>query len=338
MRPTFSIILFTVLSGIGYGLWFLIGLGLAVYWPVCGPRTPADGSSITLALCGYPGVAQFGLVTGFVLVSAGLLSSVGHLGQPRRAWRALSQWRSSWLSREGVASIATYAPVAALIVMHVWTAFDATKFSLSILEWMHPLGAALAVGSFATVFCTGQIYASLKPIRAWHNRYTVTGYLLLGLYGGALLFWAMATLPWAGFGRERSAFLAALIALAALCAVLKILYWRYIDRLPSPAAGRATGLDAQGSVRSFEQPHTEENYLTREMGFVLARKHASKLRAITLLCAFVVPALLAAMALLVPATRAVAWPTLVFGLAGIFVERWLFFAEARHAVSGYYGR
>ena len=328
MRPTFSIILFTVLSGIGYGLWFLAGLGLAAYWPVCRTPSPPSGAGIPLRFCGYPPGVLFALITGFVLVSAGLLSSVGHLGQPQRAWRALSQWRSSWLSREGVASIATYAPATALIAI----------LSLSIWQWMHPLGAALAVGSVATVFCTGQIYASLKPIRAWHNAYTVAGYLLLGLYGGALVFWAMATLPWAGFAREHTACLAALIALAALCAVFKILYWRYIDRLPPADAGRATGLDAQGSVRSFERPHTEENYLTREMGFVLARKHASKLRAITLLCAFVLPALLAAMVLLIPATWAVAWLALAFGLSGIFIERWLFFAEARHAVSGYYGR
>ena len=49
----------------------------------------------------------------------GLLSSVLHLGQPQRAWRALSQWRSSWLSREGVAAIASLVPVAALAVL-VW--------------------------------------------------------------------------------------------------------------------------------------------------------------------------------------------------------------------------
>ena len=44
------------------------------------------------------------------LISAGLLSSAGHLGRPERAWRAFSQWRSSWLSREGVASVATFVP------------------------------------------------------------------------------------------------------------------------------------------------------------------------------------------------------------------------------------
>ena len=39
------------------------------------------------------------------LISGGLMSSTLHLGNPQRAWRALSQWRSSWLSREGVMAI-----------------------------------------------------------------------------------------------------------------------------------------------------------------------------------------------------------------------------------------
>jgi len=101
----------------------------------------------------------------------------------------------------------------------------------------------------------------------------------------------------------------------------------------------ATGLDALGTTRSFEQPHTEENYLTREMGFVLARKHASKLRAIALIAGFVVPGLFAGLALLVPGLRGIsAWLACTFGLTGLFVERWLFFAQARHAVMGYYAR
>src|SRR6185437_11174293 len=42
-----------------------------------------------------------------------------HLGRPERAWRALSQWRSSWLSREGIASLVTYLPMLAV----AWLAF-----------------------------------------------------------------------------------------------------------------------------------------------------------------------------------------------------------------------
>ena len=337
MRPTFSIILFTVLSGVGYGLWFLIGLGLAVHWPVCGLRGAVSESGLSLTLCGPPGAVHYSLLAAFLLVSTGLLSSLGHLGQPQRAWHALSQWRSSWLSREGVASILTFVPATLLIA--ILFAIPRMDVAMSLLDGLRPLGALLAIGSVATVFCTANIYACLKPIRAWHNRYVVPAYLLLGLYGGALCLWALATLPGAGLAHETPALLGGLVVVAALCAGLKVFYWRHIDGDDTPGAGHATGLDTLGTARSFEQPHTEENYLTHEMGFVLARKHARKLRAIALIAGFVVPAVLAALGLAMPATRGIlAWLVLVSGMSGIFVERWLFFAEAKHAVMAYYAR
>jgi DMSO reductase anchor subunit len=74
------------------------------------------------------------------------------------------------------------------------------------------------------------------------------------------------------------------------------------------------------------------------MGFVLARKHARRLRHIALAGAFVAPALLALLALAFPIAYATAGClALVLGMLGVFVERWLFFAEARHTVIAYYG-
>lgn len=346
MRPTFSIIAFTVLSGAGYGLWFLLGIGLVAWWPSCTPTFVPDQLAPT-RLCIYPGLIRSALLAGFALVTVGLLSSVAHLGQPLRAWRALSQWRSSWLSREGIASLLTYLPAAGVAVATLFASwyFHGAPPRGSIDVWilpgdvLRPIGALLALGSLLTVYCTANIYACLEPVRAWHNRYVTRVYLLLGLYSGTLLFGALAVLPYAGFNQDTPKLLVAVILLSAYCALLKHLYWRDIDRAPRIDAGRATGLDALGVVRSFEQPHTEENYLTHEMGFVLARKHAAKLRRIAMIAGFAVPALLAAIGIAVPVARVVtAWIALVSGMAGIFVERWLFFAEARHAVIAYYGR
>src|SRR5581483_5371303 len=95
-------------------------------------------------------------------VTVGLLSSTFHLGRPERAWRALSQWRSSWLSREGVFSILTYVPVAAL------------GFGWLFGEWQRGQVSFGAYGSVAlalgTLWCTGMIYASLPTVRAWYQR------------------------------------------------------------------------------------------------------------------------------------------------------------------------
>jgi DMSO reductase anchor subunit len=101
--------------------------------------------------------------------------------------------------------------------------------------------------------------------------------------------------------------------------------------------GRATGLAPLGGVRSFERPHTEENYLLREMGFVLARKHAARLgRLVNAGIAATFAAIAVAYAL--PALAMAATLVAVFAsLLATFVERWLFFALARHVVTLYYG-
>jgi DMSO reductase anchor subunit len=116
--------------------------------------------------------------------------------------------------------------------------------------------------------------------------------------------------------------------------------WRHNDRLASPATlNSATGL-AGGQVRSIEWPHTEENYLLKEMGYRVARKHAEKLRMLAQLLAFGLPLLATALALandggIVAKLASVA--AVLTQAPGILVERWLFFAEASRTVRLYYG-
>jgi DMSO reductase anchor subunit len=326
MRPTFSIILFTVLSGAGYGLLFLLGLDLAI-------GASMDVTALPAALAVDPRFAiGITLVIGFALTSIGLGASVAHLGKPLRAWRAFSQWRSSWLSREGIAAVLTFLPLAAIAIVLVTQ--PAAQSGLRVL------GLLLALACTATVFCTARIYSSLPPIRAWHNRHTLPGYLLLGLYSGALWFVAVQIVTATRDELRHGASLAVIILCVLLgpaCALFKQRYWRLIDAQGNaPDAGAATGLDRLGKVARFEQPHTEENYLTHEMGFVLARKHAHTLRAIAFWLIALAPFAMLAAAWL--GVGPAAWFALALGMLGIFVERWLFFAQARHAVMAYYGR
>jgi DMSO reductase anchor subunit len=118
---------------------------------------------------------------------------------------------------------------------------------------------------------------------------------------------------------------------------LKLQYWRATDA-PTPAdAGTATGLGALGRVRLVEPPHVGENYVLREMGFRVARKHAAKLRRIAVLLGGVLPALAGLLGLLVAASALLPLLALTTALVGVLIERWLFFAEARHTVMLYYG-
>ena len=163
MHPAYSIIAFTTMSGAGYGLLFAMAL-VALAGPL-----PAN-----------QGFAIAGFTAAFVLVSAGLLASTAHLGQPQRAWRAFSQWRSSWLSREGIAAMATYGVAAAFA--YAWFMGGA----------LAPFALASAAMCVVTVICTAMIYASLKPIRAWCNGWVAPVYLALGLMSGTLWLSALA--------------------------------------------------------------------------------------------------------------------------------------------------
>ncbi|MDJ0992876.1 MAG: dimethyl sulfoxide reductase anchor subunit [Dinoroseobacter sp.] len=288
MHPAPSVIAFTTLSGLGFGLLAWLGID----------ATPPTG---------WTAFAFFAIA--FALSVGGLISSTFHLGRPERAWKAFSQWRTSWLSREGVCA------VAALVVMGLYAAalvFAGAHFAL--LGW---LGAALSLG---TVYTTSMIYAQLKTIPRWNTPLTCVLYLAYAITGGALLS-----------GRVEIA-----LVLLLVSAGLQILWWMQGD---GAFSGRgttmetATGLGSIGTVRSAAPPHTAPNYLVREFIHIIGRKHAQKLRVISIALMAVLPILL----LLLPFSHMAAAVAVVSHIAGVAVSRWLFFAEAEHTVGLYYG-
>ena len=301
MHPSLSVIVFTTASGAGYGMLFWLGL---------------------LAPLGLlPVAAGFGVTAsavGLGLVTIGLTSSTLHLGHPERAWRAMSQWRTSWLSREGVASLVTYVPAVGFPLLWLLTGAPGA------------VGFASAAMAAVTVACTGMIYASLKPIRQWSNPYVLPIYLLAALFSGGACLAGVATF----WGASRLLAYATVVA-AVVTLVAKLAYWRSIDTgagdtgVGARTPADATGLGKLGRVRSLDPPNTEENYLLREMGYRIARKHAARLRVIAVLLGFIAPIVLLPF---IPAVAAIA------ALLGLLVERWLFFAEATHTVTLYYGR
>jgi DMSO reductase anchor subunit len=285
-----------------------------------------------LGLFGFGGAVSPDPLSGWVafvwslgMVTCGLVSSTLHLSHPERAWRAFSQWRSSWLSREGVLALFTFVPAGIYAIG--WL------FLGQVWQWV---GLLLSLSALATLCATAMIYASLKPIRAWNNLWTLPGYLAMGLASGALWFtlWAEA-MP----AVEKPAYDFAGIGLL-LAAAIKLGYWHFLDSGARAAtAESATGLGAFGKVRMLAAPHTEENYLLKEMGFRIARKHARKLRRIALIAGFLLPLAAVIVALLTPHVAAIILLAIaiVLNAIGTVTERWLFFAEAKHTVMLYYG-
>jgi sulfite dehydrogenase (quinone) subunit SoeC len=288
MHPAPSVIVFSVLSGLGFGLLAYLGAGFVV--PV-----------------GRTAFFWWGL--GYGLAVVGLMAATFHLGNPKNAMKAFSQWRTSWLSREAWAAVATLF-VLAPVALSDWLG----------LGWWRGIGYVGAVLALFTVFTTSMIYTQIKAVPRWHHWVNPLMFLGFALAGGAVL----AGTPWAVY------------LLVALIGVL-VWVWRVGDGQFARAAqtlGMATGLDRIGEVTVFEQPHTGGNYLMREMIFVVARKHVQKLRIIAVVLAGVVPALMLAV---LPASVWVFGLAALIHLVGAFAARWLFFAQAEHVVGLYYG-
>ena len=296
MHPALSVIFFSTLSGAGYGLWF--------WW----------ASSLLGHHRDFGSKDYFILALGALFVIAGLLSSTLHLGRKERAWRAFSQWRSSWLSREGIVAMLCFIPACALVfVPHAGMLQKVLAVSLMVL-------------SMATVFCTAKIYHCLKTVPAWRHGTVIPVFLLSSLFTGGL--WLAAI-----FAIWTFAPVLALFAMVLLWLMTR--YWRHNDRPLAVTRSSALGLPEPRSVNVFEQPHTEANYITKEMVHVLARKHGERLRELCRLLGFALPliACLGAWLLHQPWLYSVA---AVSGMLGVFIGRWLFFAEAKHVVSLHY--
>lgn len=307
--PAYSIIIFTTLSGTGFGLMTLIGLGIGGSGP-------------------HPLVAP---ALAFGLAAAGLGSSLFHLGHPERTLRALSQWRSSWMSREGVLALATFIAFAVHIAL--------VQFGGGILAGGRGVASGLlvAVLALSTVYATAMIYASLATVAQWKTLLTPLVYVAFSLAGGLL---ASAALSAAGIAPSLPVVLAAM-AMLVIAWILKLAWWRRAATVRSVSTPQsATGLGEFGTIRLLERPHWQDNYLTREMGYRVARKHAAKLRKIAVLAGAVLPLLALFFAFAIPFSPLTAG-VLTFGfvvhMLGVLVERWLFFAEAKHTMMLYYG-
>jgi DMSO reductase anchor subunit len=289
MHPSPSVIIFTALSGLGFGLLVFLGLKIP------------DVTGV---------LAFIFFVIGFGLAVGGLISSTFHLGRPERSLKAFKQWRSSWLSREAIAAVFTLSVMAVYAIGRIFFDYD-----------IRILGVAGAIMSIVTVFTTSMIYAQLKSIPRWNTKLTPAYFLSLSLAGGALLA-----------GQIKFCLLLLLIS-----GIIQLLVWVKGDRalaLSGTTIESGTGLGTIGRVRAFEPPHTGTNYLLKEFVHIVGRKHSAKLRIIALILMIGTPILLHSLSF----SYFLAALSVISHTAGLFISRWLFFAEAEHVVGLYYGK
>lgn len=308
MKPAFSVLFFTVSSGAGYGLlmWMLV-------------LHATTQKSVDLH--------QFYLMCsiGLVLVTLGLLSSTLHLANPKNAWRAFSRFRTSWLSREGVFAVLFYPAIFCYVLVLYLNDGEFTLLALT-------LGGIALLIAIATVVCTGMIYASLKPIRQWHNPLTTPIYMVFSLMSGALLLMLVESANHGHLSSELGVlfFTCLLVGLLA-----KIAYFRLIGKPDGSTINTATGF-SQAQVRLLDAGHNADTFLTKEFVFDAGALKLLRLRRLMFLLAFAMPAILLAIAFHY-GPPLLAYPAMISMFSGLLLERWLFFAEARHVVRLYHG-
>ncbi|MEZ5657043.1 MAG: DmsC/YnfH family molybdoenzyme membrane anchor subunit [Burkholderiaceae bacterium] len=295
MNPAWSVILFTVSSGAGLGLAFWLAMS-------------------RLAHEAEPSRAWWGsLLLAVVLLTIGLISSTGHLANPKNAWRAFSRFGTSWLSREGVFAVLFYPTVGI--------------YALSLLSpdrlVQNTLGVAVMVMALATLYCTGMIYGCLKTIPLWHGQRTALAYPVLGLFSGAVLLTALVPVAAAPIVRWIA------LGFGVLSVIIKFMHFQKAGSVSATAesALRQKG----GHPRMLDPGHSHATFLTREFGFEAEAGRIRLLRGVVWVLAFLVPGLILWLAPLQ------AWWAVIAMALGLFAERWLFFAEARHVVRLYHG-
>lgn len=310
MHPAFSVIFFTVTAGTGYGVLILLALTRV-------STLVPDISAKQIAVMGF---------IGLVLVSAGLVSSTFHLANPKNAWRSFTRFRTSWLSREAVFAVLFY-PLSVL-----WLGVEYFgNGGGNVGTGSQLLAIFTAVLAIVVLVCTAMIYASLKTIRQWNTALTPVNFLLLSLLMGSLVLLLMSAQQGLTFNRLL------VIALVVLffAATVKVIYYFWIGQPAGPTINTALGF-TRATVRLLDVGHSGDTFLTKEFGFQVAKVKLLWLRAITILLAFVVPGLLVS-GWLIDVSFATLALAAISAYAGIFVERWLFFAEARHVVNLYHG-
>ena len=289
MHPAPSIILFTVLSGFGFGLTSIVGL----------LQFLNQISMVDIIIFSSMGL---------FFSTIGLISSFFHLANKKNAIKSMSQWQTSWLSREAISSIFCLS----IVVGNVGWIFAQNMY-------INEVGIILFVLSLITVFTTSMIYAQLKTVPSWNNMLTPTLFIFAALAGGSILITDHASL-----------------VLLLIFAVLQVLFWYIADRSfidIETTVGTALGFSKNEDIRAFDAAHTNRNYLLNEMVYKVARKHAIKIRYISFFAAFVLPM---SLILIFPGNFSVSVLIIASHLVGIYFSRWLFFAEAKHSVSFYY--
>ncbi len=321
MHPAFSVIFLTTLIGAGQGLFLALYTGqvyaLASLLPSQSDRFYALGSLVAMAL-----------------LVAGLIASFFHLGRPERAWRAASQWRTSWLSREVLVLPVMMVLVLAYGLAHYF-GLTAPLFTVAGILPVDPtllIGLLGTIAAFALFVSTAMIYASVRFLQEWHSPLTVANFTFLGLASGFMLAAAYS----AYLGNDLVVFFGTWAVVATLLGFIT----RGVSLARNGRIKRISTLQTAIGVRHKAMAQKAQgaaagSFNTREFFHGKRPSTVRAVRNLFLILVFPVPVALIAAGYLVQ-SPALALAAFLSQYLGLLAERWYFFAEARHPQNLYY--
>jgi len=322
MHPAFSVIFLTTLIGVGQGLFLALYTG-QIY--SLANLLPAQDSQ---------GFYAVGSLLSLLFLALGLFASFFHLGRPERAWRSMTQWRTSWLSREVI-----LLPLFMFLVFlyGVVQYFGMTGVWFTIQDTL-PVNASLVVGLLASISafllfgCTAMIYASVKFLQEWHTPLTIVNYTLLGIASGFMLA--------AAFSAYSGIDLALFYGVWAVVFTLVGLITRGVSMYRNRKIKRKFTLQSALGVRHNKMAQQTQGFIggsfnTQEFFHGQTDGTIRRIKYGFMLLVFPLPVgLMIASFMLESVNLAI----LAFSIQylGLLLERWYFFADANHPQNLYY--
>ena len=307
MNPAFSVIFLTTLIGAAQGLFIAIVAG----------RTFFSVIDVTFHFSAA--------VVCLVLLVLGLAASFFHLGRPERAWRAATQWKTSWLSREVIA-----LPICmALVFAYGMLLYADTPASVEMSETVGWIGVAAMIVLFV---CTAMIYACIRFLQEWASAWTLVNFTVLGLGSGFMLACVLVSfLDPASYGEYRAITIGLIVTgfVARAASMYRNSRIRHKSTIQS-----AIGIKHR-SITQRSMGFTGGSFNTRAFFHHCSIRLIANLRIFVFIFAFVLPIGFLLLCDDVAMRNFLLW-VIPVQYTGLVAERWLFFAQANHPQNIYY--
>ncbi len=322
MHPAFSVIFLTTLIGVGQGIFLALFTGQS-YSAV--ELLPTQDSTR------FYGNAAF-IALGFLI--GGLIASFFHLGHPERAWRAASQWRTSWLSREVIVLPIMMGLVFIYAIMHHfgWDSVLLTTDTGAQLSLTLIIATLGMFTTFALFICTGMVYACLKFLQEWHTPLTIINYTLFGTASGFILMTA--------FANTSAPDLMNFYGIWASIITLAVFVTRSASLIRNAQIKHKSTIQTAIGVRHSRIQQKSMGFMggsvnTRDFFHHVSLIFMTKMKWIFMVLVFPVPLMLLWMGMETHST-ALLFAAFVVQYVGLLAERWFFFAQANHPQNLYY--